>query len=333
MNLVRSGFRTVRENPALIFAEIAWRWAFGSAAWILVILTVRTILEGIDVSAAEVAVTRSNDAYLIADAIVRILVQVLPRLAHAMLVVVPALSVFWVATATIGRAATLRSLCSAGFQPAAGSPTRAAFARDGVQVPLASSRRVAPLVALHALRTIFTLATLLAYFGTVLLVSAQFTPDLAPALLLAWLCLAFFVGCLWGIVNWFLALAPIFIVREGFGVGKAISASLGLYRDARREYMAIASWFGLFRGAALLFAIAAGSAVVVAGSVRLALAWSIVVALAYFAFADYLYIARLAAFVALAAAGGHPAEVSIQPVTPPPASSTENQALKLETET
>ncbi|HEY5161709.1 MAG TPA: hypothetical protein VII81_01745, partial [Terriglobales bacterium] len=107
MNLVRSGFRTVRENPALIFAEIAWRWAFGSAAWILVILTVRTILEGIDVSAAEVAVTRSNDAYLIADAIVRILVQVLPRLAHAMLVVVPALSVFWVATATIGRAATL----------------------------------------------------------------------------------------------------------------------------------------------------------------------------------------------------------------------------------
>jgi hypothetical protein len=318
MNLVRSGFRTVRENPALIFAEIAWRWAFGSAAWILVILTVRTLLDGIDVSAAEVAVARSNDAYLIADAIVRILVQVLPRLAHAMLVVVPALSVFWVATATIGRAATLRSLCSVGFQPA---------------VPLASSRRVALLVAVHALRTIFTLATLLAYFGTVLLVSAQFTPDLAPALLLAWLCLAFFVGCLWGIVNWFLALAPIFIVREGFGVGKAISASLGLYRDARREYMAIASWFGLFRGAALLFAIAAGSAVVAAGSVRLALAWSIVVALAYFAFADYLYIARLAAFVALAAAGGHPAEVSVQPVTPPPASSTENQDLKLETET
>lgn len=331
MNLVRSSFRTVRENPALIFAEIAWRWAFGSAAWILVILTVRTILEGIDVSAAEVAVTRSNDAYLIADAIVRILVQVLPRLAHAMLVVVPALSVFWIATATIGRAATLHALFPAVILSEAEVKASERFSREQPR----PSRRTSTLslISVNVLRTIFTLATLLAYFGTVLLVPAQFTPDLAPALLLAWLCLAFFVGCLWGIVNWFLALAPIFIVREGFGVGKAISASLGLYRDARREYMAIASWFGLFRGAALLFAIAAGSAVVAAGSVRLALAWSIVVALAYFAFADYLYIARLAAFVALAAAGGHPAEVSIQPVTPPPASSTENQALKLETET
>jgi hypothetical protein len=331
MNLVRSGFRTVRENPALIFAEIAWRWAFGAAAWILVILTVRTILEGIDVSAAEVAVARSNDAYLIADAIVRILVQVLPRLAHAMLVVVPALSVFWVATATIGRAATLHALFPAVILSEAEVKPSERFSREQPR----PSRRTSTLslISVNVLRTIFTLATLLAYFGTVLLVSAQFTPDLAPALLLAWLCLAFFVGCLWGIVNWFLALAPIFIVREGFGVGKAISASLGLYRDARREYMAIASWFGLFRGAALLFAIAAGSVVVAAGSVRLALAWSIVVALAYFAFADYLYIARLAAFVALAAAGDHPAEVRIQPVTPPPASSTENQDLKLETET
>jgi len=331
MNLVRSSFRTVRENPALIFAEIAWRWAFGSAAWILVILTVRTILEGIDVSAAEVAVTRSNDAYLIADAIVRILVQVLPRLAHAMLVVVPALSVFWVATATIGRAATLHALFPAVILSEAEVKASERFSREQPR----PSRRTSTLslISVNVLRTVFTLATLLAYFGTVLLVSAQFTPDLAPALLLAWLCLAFFVGCLWGIVNWFLALAPIFIVREGFGVGKAISASLGLYRDARREYMAIASWFGLFRGAALLFAIAAGSVVVAAGSVRLALAWSIVVALAYFAFAAYLYIARLAAFVALAAAGGHPAEVSVQPVTPPPASSTENQDLKLETET
>jgi hypothetical protein len=298
MNFIRSSFRTVRENPALIFAEIAWRWAFGSAAWILVILTVRTILEGIDVSAAEVAVTRSNDAYLIADAIVRILVQVLPRLAHAMLVVVPALSVFWIATATIGRAATLHALFPAVILSEAEVKPSERFSREQPR----PSRRTSTLslISVNVLRTIFTLATLLAYFGTVLLVSAQFTSDLAPALLLAWLCLAFFVGCLWGIVNWFLALAPIFIVREGFGVGKAISASLGLYRDARREYMAIASWFGLFRGAALLFAIAAGSVVVAAGSVRLALAWSIVVALAYFAFADYLYIARLAAFVTLA---------------------------------
>ncbi len=337
MNFIRFGFRTVRENSALIFAEIAWRWAFGAAAWILIILTLRIILEGIDVSAAEVALARSNDAYLIADAVVRILLQVLPRLAHAILIVLPAVSVFWIATATIGRAATLHSLLGVPETPQrvflSGAEDRASGRFPREHPRLSRTTSTLSLIGVNVIRTVFTLATLLAFFGTVLLVSARFTPGLAPVLLLAWLCLAFLVGCLWGIVNWFLTLAPIFIVRDGLGLWKAVSASLGLYRDASREYLAIASWFGLFRGAALLFAVAAGSVVVASGSVRLALAGSMVVALAYLAFADYLYVARLAAFVVLAAAKNPESDVGVQPITPLPAPEPENQNLKLETET
>jgi hypothetical protein len=310
LNFIRSSFRTIRQTPALIFAEIAWRWAFGATAWLLVVLTVRMIMEGIEVTGAEAALARSKDAYLIADAAARVLIQVLPRLAHAFLILVPLLSLFWIAAATLGRSATLRNLTSdrsAGFQPA---------------VPLASSRRLVSLVLLSTLRAVFTLATVLAFFGTVFLVSAQAksptTPEVAPALLLAWLCLAFFVGCLWGLVNWFLALAPIFIVGDGLGVWKAISASLGLYRDKSRDYLAIASWFGFFRGSALAVAIVAGFLCVAAG-LRAGLIASAAIALAYFAVADWLYITRLAAYVELAGSGPSHVDSVTVPNEPPTA--------------
>lgn len=320
MNFVRSGLRTVRQNPALIFAEIAWRWAFGAAAWILVIFTVRTILEGFDVSAAEVAVARSNNAILIADAIARVLIQVLPRFVAAMMIAVPLLAVAWTIAATIGRAVTMRSLLSersAGFQPAG---------------PPVSGRPILSLGFLNALRAIFSLATMLAFFGTVVLVSAQVnprgTPEAAPAYVLAWLCLALLVGCFWGLVNWFLALAPIFIARNGLGVWKSLAASVSLYRDHRRDYMSIASWFGFFRGAALVVAVIAGI-VSVGASWRAGLIASAVIALLYFAIADALYIARFGAYIELASSG---AALTSGSVPPEPEHGPNAVIAKVETE-
>ncbi len=291
MNFIRAGFRTIRTNPALIFAEIAWRWAFGAAAWLLMIFTVRTILEGVDVSGVEIALARSNDAYLIADALVRVIVQVLPRFLGVMFIAIPLLAVIWVVAATIGRAVTIRNLVTdgrAGSQPA---------------VPPASGRRTISLGILNAVRAVFSLTTVLAFFGTVVLVSASIgpssTPEAAPGYVLAWLFLALLVGCFWGLVNWFLALAPIFIVRDGSSVWNGIRASVGLYRDHHRDYVSIATWFGFFRAAALLLAVIAGLASLGAGW-RAGLIASAVIALFYFAVADALYIARLAAYVELA---------------------------------
>lgn len=310
MNYIRTGFRTVRHNPALVFAEIAWRWVFGVTAWLLVIVTVRTIMAGVDVSAAEIALARSNDAYLIADAIVRVLIQVLPRFLAALFLIIPLLAVVWTLAATIGRAVTADALLRGDE-----SEQRLAAATDSGRVILSEvERRVSVarpqrriyafgLLFLNCLRAVFSLATLLAFFGTVVLVSASInpgtTPEVAPAYVLAWLFLAFLVGCFWGLVNWFLALAPIFIVRDGFGVWKALSASVGLYRDHRRDYMSIASWFGFFRGAALVVAVFAGFLSIAAGW-RAGLIASAVIALIYFAVADTLYIARFAAYAELA---------------------------------
>lgn len=295
MTFIRTGFRAVRDTPALALAEIAWRWTFGVAVWIAVVLMVRTIMAGVDVSPVEAAFARTSDAFLIADAIARILVQVLPRFIHALAVAVPLLALVWIAAATLGRAATLRAMDrsarSAVFQPA---------------VPPTPSRIFLALTLVNAIRAFFTIAAFAAFFGTVFFVSADASPDprsvAAPLLVLAWMLLALFVGLLWGVVNWFLALAPIFCVRDNAGAWRAISDSIGFYRRRSREYLAIASAYGLFRGAALAVAILAGLVVVAVGSVRTNVVLSIVIALVYFAIADFLYIARMASYVALAEA-------------------------------
>ena len=297
MDFIRAGFRTVRQNPAILFAEIAWRWTFGLAAWLLVIFTLRTIMEGIDVSGAEIALARSNNAYLIADAVIRLLVQVMPRFLAAMVLVIPALAILWTLAATIGRAATLDTLLAAPMVVPPAQDTLAAGAGP------ARTTSVLRLFLLTSVRAMFTLATGLAFLGTVFLISAQAPPhpqpQIAPLYLLAWMFLALLVGVLWGVVNWFLALAAIFVARDGVGVGKALSTSVGLYRDHRGEYASIASWFGFFRGAALVAAVFAGI-VAAAASLRAGLIASAFIALLYFAVADWLYIARLAAYVRLA---------------------------------
>ncbi|MGH9524981.1 MAG: hypothetical protein ACRD3E_20840 [Terriglobales bacterium] len=311
MTFIRSGLRVVRETPALAFAEIAWRWTFGVAVWIALVLIVRTIMAGVDVTPVETTFDRTSDAFLIADAVARVIVQVLPHFVHALVIAVPLLALVWIAAATLGRAATLRALArSAGFQPAAGSPARGA--RDGVLVPPDSSRLLFTLTSLNALRALFTIAASLAFFGTVFFVSSNTAADVqsgvAPLLVLAWLLLALFVGLLWGVVNWFLALAPIFCVRDGTGVWRAIAGSVDFYRHRSREYMAIASAYGLFRLAAMVVAIMAGFVVVAAGTVRIAVVLSMVIALVYFAIADFFYIARMASYVALGT-GPSPVEV------------------------
>ena len=110
---VRAGFRAVLRQPALALGEIAWRWAFGAAAWILAIFAVRRTLAQVDITQVELLIARHSDLFLIADASARIIVQVLPQLARECLVLLPAIAVLWVVAATLGRAVTLNA-CGAG---------------------------------------------------------------------------------------------------------------------------------------------------------------------------------------------------------------------------
>jgi hypothetical protein len=296
---IRAGFRAVVRLPALVLGEVAWRWAFGAAAWTLVIIAIRRILAHVDITQAELLLARHSDVFLIADAGAHIVVQVLPQLARECLVLAPAIAVLWIAAATLGRAITLDALIatpvilSEASREVGDAEPKApeAFA----SAPAARAHFV-QISLLHLLRAVFTLATLIAFLGALFLTGLAMPAQ--PAGALVGILVAAVIGCFWSVVNWFLALAPIWIVREGHPALRSIADSVDLYRRVPGPYVGIASCFGFLRAAAFVAAFVAAllaSQATPATSIALCL----VIALIYFAVADFLYIARLATFVAL----------------------------------
>ncbi len=313
MHPVRSGFRAVVRQPVLILAEIAWRWSFGAAAWVLLVLCIRRILAGIDISQAEYLLARRSDMFLIADAFARVLYQALPALVRFAAILTPALAVIWILAATLGRAATLQSILQECH------PERASAASESKDPYSDTNTNWVGLLALNFLRAAFTLATLLAFIGIMILAGLAFPAQGAnpTATAVIWVILAALAAFFWTIINWFLALAPIWIVRDGHGPFRAIADSLTLFRSHAAPYVGAAWWFGFIRAFILLLAfVAALFAAAAASTTRAAIA-GLLIALLYFAAADFLYIARLAAFVALNDSSQLSA-VSVQPFTPEP---------------
>jgi len=306
-----------------MLAEIAWRWSFGAAAWVLIVLSVRRVLAGVDITEAEYLIARRSDLFLIADACARILSQALPAFARVAAILIPALALIWIVAATLGRAATLKALLSTDVILSEGAPAGAPESKDPYDSGpgMAVRRRFGPLLFLHFLRAAFTLATLLAFAGTIILAGAAFpAPGAHPtAAAITWVILAAVVAFFWTIINWFLALAPIWIVRHGHGAFRGIGDSVALFRRDSGAYVAAAWWFGSLRGLALLAAfVAAVAAAAAIESARPAAAATLLIALLYFALADFLHIARIAAYLALAGENPQPSALRIQPLAPEP---------------
>ncbi len=290
MQFVRSGFRAVTRQPALFFAELAWRWAFGAAAWTLVFLSIHSFLASITVSEAEVRLARTWQPFLVADVAARVLATHGVAALRATVILIIGIAVLWIFAASLGRSATLKYLCGTRLRPV----------------------RWSALLSPHVLRALITLAALAAWFGGLILVGAVF-PDPQSNLgtmFLAGFGILFLIGLCWSVANWFLALAPIFIVRDGRGALASISDSFALYQSRTADYLAVASWFGFFRFVALAFALlisAVPLGMVGRNSPAAITLIGVFIALTYFAAADFLYMARLAAFVALAQPAALPA--------------------------
>jgi hypothetical protein len=234
-----------------------------------------------------------------------VVVQVLPQLARDCEALAPAIAILWIAAATVGRAVILRALLHDGTE-------RAPKVRFGV------------LVVVQALRAVLALAAVGAFAGTMLLAGLAMPSLTVTAAALGWILLAALVGFFWSVVNWFLALAPIWIVRDGRPALKSIGESVNLFHRDPGTYVAIGWWFGLLRAIAIVGAML--TALIAASAAGESNAAAIVVCVAvtviYFAIADWLYMARLAAFVALDDSS-RVAEFSALPVQPRPIVSPE----------
>jgi hypothetical protein len=305
------GFRAAIRRPLLTWAEIAWRWTVGAIAWGLAGFFLIEYIDTLPVSRADSFLLATRHPAFIARALTHILRGSLNRTVLAALIAALSLAILWIFAASIGRFATVRGLCqyfrsnfaeTAGIETPSESP---APETAPAKLYIASnSRSIRGLLDLNFLRVSVALALFLALGGSGILASfvstnAQPRPGLAIMLFFFLAGLVFAAG--WTL-NWWLSLAEVFAVRNGEDALSAVGSAISFSRKQTGPVLAVSIWIGL----AHLVAFSIGSTVASFPlaflpiiSFRLVIACLILVASAYFAVADWLYIARLAGYVCI----------------------------------
>jgi len=315
------GFRAAFRRPSLTFAEMAWRWTVGAAAWTLFLFLLIEYLDTLPVTNGDVTLLRTRQPLLVGRAISHILSGSLNRAVLASLFAAVALTLLWIIAASIGRAATVHTLIDyfrrdvAGNVPASIIPSAAsqglvvsedAASAASTEIQDSLPRRVVrPLLALNFLRIAVALASILAFVGAAILAgfaspAAKPRPGMAFILFLPFAAL---ICTVWPALNWLLSIASIFAIRDGDDTLDAVSSAVAFVRERSGSVFAVSTWNGF---AHLIAISAAGTAVsfplafipIVPG--RLILAAIALLMLAYFAIVDWLYIARLAGYVCIA---------------------------------
>jgi hypothetical protein len=279
---VRSGFSAIARAPALALAEIAWRWTYGLAALAILAWAFFRFLNSIAVTDTDLLLLNSMVPVLMAEAMQHIFAGAGAKLAKLAAILLPSLLLLWIPAATAGRAATLRALL----------PNDA--------------RGWRALLGLHVLRAGLWLLTNLALVGALLLAGYAAvwlgTPDDPSLFLLVFLGLALLISLISSTVWWYLALAPLLAWADGLNTFAAVVAAQRFARRNSGVVSGVSLLFGVLRFIAMLAVTVLSLMALpfVDGPARaVAVTALIVFTLGYFAAADALYIARLAAYLAV----------------------------------
>ena len=281
------GFRLIFRRTAIPFAEIAWRWTFATAAWLLGTLFLIEYMGSLPVTALDRLLLGTQQPILVSRAIHRIFHGSAFRFTEAGILLLAGLAIAWIALATLGRAATLAALLEEfGFAPGSG--------RGAVR----------SLAALNFLRVAVALAAVVAGFGAALIASSFWASthvSVADAARL-WFGVLFLVWTVWTFLNWLLSTAAVFVVTDQKGVFNAIAASARFCREHTGRVLAAGIWFGLPHLGAFVAAFMAGFTILsTVGAWRIgpALFLEFLIVIGYCGVADFLYTGRLAAYVAI----------------------------------
>jgi hypothetical protein len=280
---IRAGFDAVKRVPAIAWIEITWRWSFGLIATVLLLLGARAFLAGLNLSPADEQAIRGSDPTTAAAAVAHVFQQqgVLPRFFGITAAIVIPTVLAWVTAATLGRIAVLKRL----------------LATSHVDTAAVLYLTVARAALLFVCIALWYLWMVVCAFVAV----AGESPNYPLYVLLSFVALPV-IAIGWGLLNWILSFAPLFVARDGVGAMASYHSALQLARQERASFVSVTSWLGFPRLMAmvllLLFAVVALFAIqsAVTSSILLAL-----VTLVYCAFADYLYVVRLAGYSHIAA--------------------------------
>jgi hypothetical protein len=303
-------------QPSVGLAEIAWRWSFGLALTALLGFSFLEYLDTLPVRRSDLLLLRSRHPLLISQAIAHIFRGSAPRVVEVGILLAAALGVAWIILASFGRAATLRALLRyfRDYAAALGAEPK------GEELPRLGSAGLRSLFGLNFFRVGVTLAAAVGCVGA-LVVAGAASPDKDPSpgiAVLTFMMLALLVWLAWSTVNWFLSLAAVFVVGRGQDTFGAVAGAVDLCQVRAGPVFAAGTWFGLTHLAAFLFASSvvmfplALTGVLPPG---LIFAGVLLITLMYFAVADFLYVGRLAAYVAIMELP----EAPPAPAVPPPA--------------
>ena len=281
------GFRLIFRRTAIPFAEIAWRWTFAIAAWLLGTLFLIEYMGSLPVTALDRLLLGTQQPILVSRAIHRIFHGSAFRFTEAGILLLVGLAIAWIALASLGRAATLAALLEEfGFAPGSGRGT------------------VRSLAALNFLRVAVALAAVVAGFGAALVANSFWASahvSVADAARL-WFGVLFLVWTLWTFLNWLLSTAAVFVVTDQKEAFNAIAATARFCRESTGRVLAVGVWFGLAHLGALIAAFMAGfTTLSTVGAWRIgpALFLEFLIVIGYCGVADFLYAGRLAAYVAI----------------------------------
>jgi len=298
---ILDGFRAVFRRPAFALAEITWRWAFGAAAWTLILFLLIEYLDTLPVTPGDVFFLHTRHPRLVSQAIAHILSGSAQRLVTATLVGAAALTISWIFAASLGRAFTLKPLLDYFGMTNSGGLTllRTRFWRGEEE-----GWRLRSLVGLNFLRATLGLAAVLGILASAT-VAGFASSDSYPRpgwVFLIFVPLALLVALLWSAVNSFLSLAPVFVLHESQDAFGSISRAVEFCRNRASAVAWSSTAFGLLHFVA--FVLATAAVFVPLAFVRvlppgIALGAVLLLTMVYFAMVDFLHMGRLAAYVSI----------------------------------
>jgi hypothetical protein len=288
-NPITQGLRAVTRDPAIFLVEILWRWSFAILACLLVAGVGVMLLGPLHVGHAWDTAWRSRDPQRMGQLVLAVLLLLgMKAIVIAAIAVPLSIALLWGIFSALGRFVTVKRL------------------RTGL-----TSLRFRSIFALQLLRAFIGWLCLVllfaAMFGEALIATRGPQPDLLLYYLMV-LPSVVVISSFWLTVNWYLSLAAIF-GREGQSFRGALRQARQTVRQQRSDFAGTGFVFLLFRVVVLLIAtaICGLTSGMVGSSPQSYFTLLIIVSLAYFAIADFLYMARMAAYLALAAAHVDPA--------------------------
>lgn len=308
------GFRASVRRPSFTLAEISWRWTAGATAVALFFFGLFEYFDTLPVSNGDALLLRTRHPYLVSQALAHIFRGSMPRAVASAALAALLLMLVWIAAASLGRAATVRGLLDYFRRDAASDVSAESAtgpsARDGAATDVASNvstgrSSIPTLLRLNFLRAGVVLAAVIGLVGAAIL-GGFASPDSDPQPGLAFLLflfLASIVGLVAAALNWFLSLAGMFAVRDGSTALAALSGAATFCRDRTLAVFGVSLWTGLahlvaFVAATMVVSVPLGLAGLLPG--RLVVLSMVLVTLAYFVVADWLYMVRLAGYVCIA---------------------------------